>query len=97
MYVSKKVGYSIFCCTLDEKKNHEILTALHYKLLYNINRRDSWLVKKLQNRANVICEWPLSGTQPIACHAQNLLSRLGWTKLSQLVKSSELDIFLTKI
>lgn len=34
---------NIFCCylknvviKLDEKKNHEIQTALHYKLLYNI-------------------------------------------------------------
>jgi hypothetical protein len=28
-----------------QKKNHEILTALHYKLLYNISRSEKWSKK----------------------------------------------------
>ena len=31
-----------------EKKNHEILTALHYKPLYNINHSEKWGKKNIQ-------------------------------------------------
>ena len=33
-----------------EKKNHEILTALHYKPLYNINRSEKWGKKMYKPR-----------------------------------------------
>jgi hypothetical protein len=29
------------------KKNHEVLTALQYSLLYNINRSEKWGIKGL--------------------------------------------------
>ena len=47
MYNKKVAYYSIFCCNLHEKKNHEILNALHLKPLYNINRSEKW-GKKIQ-------------------------------------------------
>ena len=34
-----EIWYSIFCYDLDEKKYCEILSALHYKLLYNVTKK----------------------------------------------------------
>ena len=39
----------MFCCDLHVKKNHEMLTALHHKRLYNRSRSEKW-DKKCTNR-----------------------------------------------
>ena len=40
--VFMEIRYSIFRYDLDEKKYCEILSALHYKPLYNINCNEKW-------------------------------------------------------
>ena len=37
-----EIRYSKFCYELDEKNYCEILSALHYKPLYNINCNEKW-------------------------------------------------------
>jgi hypothetical protein len=45
----KKYDILFFVAPWMKKKNHEILTALHFKPLYNINRTEKW-GKKYTNR-----------------------------------------------